>query len=158
MAYKHAVSGNCTGGTSFVGSFPDDDGPGRGLIVLRGDVDAATVERLRVHIDGMLAVASRFLVIDASAVDSYDEGLLDLLGHTQHRLSPRRGLLEVRGLHPSLLPGPAPVSAPDAAVPSPPIVAAEDPAAALSAVLSAAHPYIAPDGDLVTAVGVPSPG
>lgn len=157
MAYGHAVSGTCTGGTSFVGSFPDDDGPGRGLIVLRGDVDAATVGRLRVHVDGMLAVASRFLVIDASAVDSYDEGLLDLLGHTQRRLSRQRGLLAVRGLHPSLLPGPASVPASEA-VPLPPVLAAEDPAAALSAVLGAAHPYTAPDGDPVTAVGVPSPG
>ncbi|MDQ4115647.1 MAG: hypothetical protein M3235_01655, partial [Actinomycetota bacterium] len=55
----------------------------------------------------LLAIGTRFLVLEAGAVDCYDVGLLDLLGHTQHRLSRRRGLLQVRGLHPSLLRQPA---------------------------------------------------
>ena len=153
MAYVHAVGGNRADATSFIGSFPDDDGPGQGLIVVRGDVDAATVDRLRVHIDGLLALASRFLVIDASAVDSYDEGLLDLLGHTQRRLSRRRGMLQVRGLRPGLLPRPTTVPPVDAAPPP------ATPAEALAAVLGTARRCTSPDGrGLVPAAGVPSPG
>lgn len=74
------------------------------MIVLRGDVDAAAVTRLDAHITGVRAVGARFLTIDAAAaVDSYDRALLDLLGRTQSRLGMSRGLLRVRGLHPSLL-------------------------------------------------------
>lgn len=94
--------------TSFIGSFPDEGGPGQGLITLRGDIDAATVDRLRVHIDDLVAAGTRILGIDMSAADSCDAALLDLLGHTQHRLNRRRGLLHVRGLHPSLLSSPCP--------------------------------------------------
>lgn len=94
--------------TCFIGSFPDDDGPGQGVIVLRGDIDTAALSRLRVHIDGLLATATRFLEIEATGVDRYEEGLLDLLGHTQHRLTDRRGMLQVRGLHPSRLADPVP--------------------------------------------------
>lgn len=87
--------------TSFIGSTAD--GPGHGVIVLRGDIDAETVERLDEHVADLLAAATRFLVIDASAVDSYDATLLDLLGRTQNRLGERHGLLEVQGLHPALI-------------------------------------------------------
>ncbi len=85
MAYEHAVehrqSGDDerSGRSSFIGSFPDDDGPGQGVIVLRGAIDAATLSRLRVHIDGLLAIGTRFLVLEAGAVDCYDVGLLELL-------------------------------------------------------------------------------
>ncbi len=96
---------------SFVGSRAD--GPGNGVIVLRGDIDAAAVERLGGHVDDFLAAATRFLMIDAAAVDSYDATLLDLLGHTQNRLGMRRGLLRVQGLHPALISG-------DGANPHPP--------------------------------------
>ncbi len=107
VEHRHAIEHDRAGATSFIGSFPDDDGPGQGVIVVRGDVDAATVYRIALHIDGLLAAATRFLLLEASAVDSYDGALLDLLGRTQHRLSRRRGLLQVRGLHPSLLRQPA---------------------------------------------------
>ena len=73
------------------------------MIVLRGDIDAATVERLDDHVADFLDAATRFLVIDAAAVDSYDATLLDLLGRTQNRLGERHGLLEVQGLHPALI-------------------------------------------------------
>ncbi len=95
-----------TAAASFIGSFPDDGGPGHGLIALRGDIDAATVDRLGVHIDELLAAGTRTLMIEMSGAYSCDAALLDLLGHTQHRLGLRRGLLRVRGLHPSLLPSP----------------------------------------------------
>ncbi len=112
--------------TSFIGSFPDDDGPGQGLVVVRGDIDAAVVDRLEEHIDGLLAAATRFLMIDAVAVDSYDAALLELLGRTQRRLTPQRGMLQVRGLHPNLLPRPAPESMPDRPDPARPAPAAQD--------------------------------
>lgn len=87
--------------TSFIGSLPD--GPGQGVIVLSGDVDAATVRRLGDHVDALLTAATRFLMIDAADVVSFDATLLDLLGHTQNRLGERHGLLEVQGLHPTLI-------------------------------------------------------
>jgi len=85
--------------TNFIGSF--SDGPGQVLVVLRGDIDTATVDRLEAHLQVPLGV--RFLTIDASAVDSYDPAQLDLLGRAQRRLARRHGLLSVRGLHPHLL-------------------------------------------------------
>ncbi|MDQ4115438.1 MAG: STAS domain-containing protein [Actinomycetota bacterium] len=106
--------------TSFIGSFPDDEGPGHGLVVVRGDIDAAVVDRLEEHIDGLLAAATRFLMIDAVAVDSYDAELLELLGRTQRRLTPRRGMLQVRGLHPNLLPPPTPETMPGQQAPAQP--------------------------------------
>lgn len=101
-------------GTGYIGSFPD--GPGQVLIVLRGDMDAATVDRLGSHLHAHPA-GVRFLTIDASAVPGYDPGLLDLLGRTQRRLARRHGLLSVRGLHAHLLPaaGPPAVPAPSPA-------------------------------------------
>lgn len=110
--------------TSFIGSFHDE--PDEALIVLRGDIDTATVQRLGVHIADVLAAGARHLRIDAAAVDSYEEPLLELLGRTQHRIGRRRGLLQVQGLHPSKLrsaataappPGPPPAT-PEAAPPS----------------------------------------
>ncbi|MBP2368515.1 STAS domain-containing protein [Pseudonocardia parietis] len=99
--------------TSFIGSFID--GPGEGLIVLRGDLDAAVVDRLGEHIDAFLAEPTRFLMIDARAVTSYDAGLPGLLGQTQHRLGGRSGMLQVRGLQPTGPAGPVPaVPEPDA--------------------------------------------
>jgi hypothetical protein len=108
MAHRRAAESGHAVATSFIGSFADEGGPGQGLITLRGDIDAATVDRLRVHIDDLVAAGTRILGIDMSATDSCDEALLDLLGHTQHRLNRRHGLLHVQGLHPSLLSGPGP--------------------------------------------------
>lgn len=88
------------GGASFIGSFLDD--PEDGLIVLRGDLGAATVDRLGCHLDTFLAGPTRFLMLDARAVDSYHGDLLNLLARTQHRLATRRGMLQVRGLDPTL--------------------------------------------------------
>lgn len=94
---------------SFIGSFCDE--PDQALIVLCGDIDAATVHRLGLHIDACLAVSTiRFITINAGAVDRYDAALLDLLGRTQHRLGRVRGLLRVRGLHPGPVSDPAPAA------------------------------------------------
>lgn len=87
--------------TSFIGSFLDE--LNHAEIVLRGDIDAATVDRLDSHIHAVLASTTQFITIDAATVNSHDSALLDLLGRTQHRLGLRRGLLQVQGLHPSLL-------------------------------------------------------
>lgn len=87
-------------GTSFIGSF--DDGPDQSLIVLCGDIDAAAVERLELHIDGLLGAGTRFLTIDAAAVDGYAPQLVPLLGYTQRRLGARVGIVAVRGLPPDL--------------------------------------------------------
>ena len=92
--------------TCFIGSILD--GPGDGLIVLRGDLGAAAVGRLGEHIDAFLAGPTRYLVIDARAVERYHPDLLDLLGHTQRRLEDRRGMLQARGLHPTRLADPVP--------------------------------------------------
>lgn len=102
--------------TGFIGSFLD--GPEQGLIVLRGDLDAAVVDRLGCHIDDFLAGPTRFLMIEARGVDSYHPELLDLLGHTQHRLGARCGMLQVRGLRPAQETEPAPAG-PGAATPGP---------------------------------------
>lgn len=102
---------------SFIGSFPED--ADQAVIVLRGPIDPGTVDRLADHVEDLLGIRTRFLAIDATAVDSYDERLLELLGRSQHRLEARRGLLTVHGLHPSLL---------DARTPLPPPAA--DPASA----------------------------
>lgn len=110
MAHKYAGEDRRVAGTSFIGSFLDE--PDQAEIVLRGDIDAAVVERLGSHLDDVLARTTRFITIDAAAVDSYDDGLLDLLGRTQHRLGGRRGLLRVRGLRPCLLASAVPVSEP----------------------------------------------
>lgn len=83
---------------SFIGTFPEE--PDQAVIVLRGEIDAATVVRLGAHVEDLLAVHTRFLTIEAGAVQGYEAGLLDLLGVVQHRLGTRRGLLTVRGLHP----------------------------------------------------------
>lgn len=93
-------------GTSFIGSFVEE--PDQAVIVLRGDIDAFAVSRVGAHISDVWAAGARYLMIDAAAVDSYHEALLDLLGRTQSRLAGRRGMLQVRGLHPSLLAGPLP--------------------------------------------------
>lgn len=106
MAHRRAAQSGHAVATSFIGSFPDEGGPGQGLITLCGVIDAATVDRLRVHIDDLVVAGTRILGIDMSATDSCDDALLDLLGHTQHRLNRRRGLLHVHGLHPSLLSSP----------------------------------------------------
>ncbi len=87
---------------SFIGSFAQ--GPGQALIVLRGDLDAEVVERLRLHIDGLLETGTRFLTIDAAAVVSYDPCLLSLLGQTQGRLGTRAGIVVVHGLARHLVP------------------------------------------------------
>jgi hypothetical protein len=108
MAHRRAAESGHAVATSFIGSFPDEGGQGQGLITLRGDIDAVTVGRLRVHIDDLVVAGTRILGIDMSAADSYDAALLNLLGHTQHRLNRRRGLLHVQGLHPSLLSSPCP--------------------------------------------------
>ena len=72
--------------------------------MLRGDIDAATVERLALHIQDVLEARTQFVTVDAAAVNSYDPDLLDLLGRTQHRLGSHRGMLQVRGLHPACCP------------------------------------------------------
>jgi STAS domain len=108
VAHRRAAESGHAVATSFIGSFPDEGRPGQGLITLRGDIDAATVDRLRVHIDDLVAAGTRILGIDMSAAAGCDVALLDLLGHTQHRLNRRRGLLHVQGLHPSLLSSPDP--------------------------------------------------
>lgn len=83
-------------GTSFVGSFVEDHESAE--IVLRGDVDAAVAARVRVHIDTLRAAGIRFLTIDATAVDRFDETLIDLIGFAQRQLGTRRGMIQVRGL------------------------------------------------------------
>lgn len=108
--------GPATEARSFVGSFPAD--AGQAVLVLRGDIDAAVVDRVAEHVEDLLEICTRFLDIDATAVDSYDPALLDLLAHTQHRLGARRGMLQVRGLRPSGLAEPA-TAAPDVAAPAP---------------------------------------
>ncbi len=90
----------------FIGSILD--GPGHGLIVLRGHIEAAAVRRLSEHIDAFLDGLTRYLMVDARAVERYHPDLLDLLGDTQRRLAARRGTLEARGLHPTRLADPAP--------------------------------------------------
>ena len=85
--------------TCFIGSIIDT--PGEGLIVLRGELGAAAVDRLREHIDAFLAGTTRHLVLDARAVRGVDPALPDLLADTQRRLAVRRGMLQVRGLPPS---------------------------------------------------------
>lgn len=102
---------------SFIGSFPEE--MDQAVIVLRGEIDAATVLRLAAHVEDLLAVHTRFLTIEAGAVDGYGVGLLELLGQVQHRLGSRRGLLTVRGLHPCLLDAPTPrAGQPDGAAPA----------------------------------------
>ncbi len=64
-------------------------------------------------------------MIDAVAVDSYDAELLELLGRTQRRVTPRRGMLQVRGLHPNLLPPPTPETMPGRQGPARPAPAAQ---------------------------------
>lgn len=95
--------------TSFIGSFMDT--PEHGLIVLRGDLGADAVARLDSHVDAFVAGPTRYLMIDARAVASYHGDLLDLLWRTQNRLVARRGMLEVRGLHPGRLAAPVTVPA-----------------------------------------------
>lgn len=112
------------GATSFIGSFLD--GPQHAVIVLRGDVDRAVVDRLAVHVEDLLATRTRVLAIDAAGVDRYHPSLLDLLGHTRRRLGHRRGLLRVHGLDPGLLPGPDPTPVP---VPVAPLLRAVTPIA-----------------------------
>lgn len=96
--------------TCFIGSIVD--APGEGLIVLRGELDAAAVDRLREHIDAFLAGATRYLVLDARAVRHFDPELPGLLGCTQRRLAVRRGMLQVRGLPPTR-PAPAAIASDD---------------------------------------------
>lgn len=110
MEYQSAddagqVGGVEPGSTSFIGSFLDD--PEDGLIVLRGDLGAAAVDRLGCHIDTFLAGPTRFLMLDARAVDSYHGDLLSLLARTQRRLATRRGMLQLRGLDPARVTEPA---------------------------------------------------
>lgn len=83
----------------FIGSFADVSH--QGMILLRGTLDAAAVERLREHIDGLLADSARFLIIDAHGVDAYSSDLLDVLASTQRRLGARRGMVQVYGLRPN---------------------------------------------------------
>ncbi|MDN5916694.1 MAG: hypothetical protein L0I76_16580 [Pseudonocardia sp.] len=113
MAHRHLVPAPRPSAATFIGSFFDE--PDQALIVLRGDVDAATVDRLGVHIDDVLAAAARFLTIDARDVDRYAPALLNLLGRTQHRLGRHHGLLQVQGLRDSRLTGgePAPAAQPE---------------------------------------------
>lgn len=99
-----AVERQRVSGTSSVGSFVDSTD--QAVIILRGDVDGATVARLRQHIADFLADTTLFIVIDARAVESYDQNLLDLMGRTQRRLGRRRGMLRVLGLHPALMTDP----------------------------------------------------
>ncbi|WP_177238674.1 STAS domain-containing protein [Pseudonocardia ammonioxydans] len=87
--------------TCFIGSILDT--PGEGLIVLRGELDAAAVDRLREHIDAFLAGTTRHLVLDARAVQRFHPALPGLLGGTQRRLAVRRGMLQVRGLAPAAI-------------------------------------------------------
>lgn len=86
---------------TFIGSFAD--GPDQVLIVLRGDLDRAAVDRLVLHLDGVHAAGTRFVVLDAAAVTHCDPTFLDLLGRTQRQLARQHGLLTVRGLRPHLL-------------------------------------------------------
>ncbi|MBN9736046.1 MULTISPECIES: hypothetical protein [unclassified Pseudonocardia] len=95
MHYGEALG---TRSVSFVGSFID--GPGDWLIVLRGAIDEAVLDRIDTHIADFLAGTRQVLTIDASSVARYDDRLPALLGRTQHRLGTRRRLLRVRGLHP----------------------------------------------------------
>lgn len=110
MTFGGAGMGPQSTGTSFIGSFVEE--PDQAVIILRGDIDAVAVSRVAAHIGEVRAAGARHLMIDAAAVDSYDQALLDLLGRTQSRLAGRRGMLQVRGLHPSLLAGPLPDLAP----------------------------------------------
>lgn len=66
--------------TCFIGSILD--GPGHGLIVLRGELGTAAVDRLGCHIDAFFDGPTRFLMLDARAVECYHPDLLDLLGYT----------------------------------------------------------------------------
>jgi ABC-type transporter Mla MlaB component len=91
---------------SFIGTFvagPDNTAADQAEVVLRGDLDAAAVDRVGEHIAALLRTPVRFLTIDAAAVDRVDPALLELLSRTQRRLRIRRGMIEVRGLHPSRL-------------------------------------------------------
>ncbi len=111
MTCGHADRSWQEAGTSFIGSMVE--APGHGLIVLRGEIDAPVVDRLGSHIDQFLVMDIRFLMMDATAVDSYGTTLLDLLGRTQRRLGWRRGWLRVRGLHPALLEDPVQEALPE---------------------------------------------
>ncbi|OLL75550.1 hypothetical protein Ae168Ps1_3951c [Pseudonocardia sp. Ae168_Ps1] len=91
MHYGEALG---TRSVSFVGSFID--GPGDWLIVLRGAIDEAVLDRIDTHIADFLAGTRQVLTIDASSVARYDDRLPALLGRTQHRLGTRRRLLRVR--------------------------------------------------------------
>ena len=91
----------------FIGTFvagPDNTATDQAEIVLRGDLDAAAVDRVGEHIiAALLRTPVRFLTIDASTVGRVDPALLELLSRTQRRLRNRRGMIDVRGLRPSRL-------------------------------------------------------
>lgn len=120
MAQSGAAAGRRVVGTAFVGSFVES--ADQGVILLRGDVDAAAVGRLRNHIGDFLDGPTRFITIDARAAGHYDSTLLDLMIRTQRRLGRRRGMLRILGLHPALLVGAVPD--PPADAPGPPVPAA----------------------------------
>jgi anti-anti-sigma regulatory factor len=111
MAQSGAAAGRRVSGTAFVGSFAES--ADQGVILLRGDVDAATVSRLRIHIGDFLDGPTRFITIDARAAGHYDSTLLDLMIRTQRRLGRRKGMLRILGLHPALLVGAVPDPPPD---------------------------------------------
>ncbi|MBC3190951.1 STAS domain-containing protein [Pseudonocardia sp. C8] len=119
MAHSHADFR--PGAASFIGSF--FDAPDQAVIVLRGDLDAAAVGRVRLHIGDVLAAGIEDITVDGRDVDSYHPSLLDVLGRTQRHLGRTRHLLRIRGLRPTpLAPPVSDAEATPAGIPDPVVV------------------------------------
>ncbi len=119
VAIDHHVPGGVHSGSRVVASgcvASSFGGLGEARIVLRGEIDTEALKLPGRHLDGFLAARTRFVTLDATGVTGADARIVEVLGDTQRRLAPQRGLLTTIGLHPHLLhPGAAPGREPDAA-------------------------------------------
>lgn len=66
-------------------------------VTLRGTLDHHTDQRLRFQLGALLDAGARYLTVDLSEVDGWDENVLDSLGWAERRASSRQGWLALTG-------------------------------------------------------------